>query len=136
MCKITLLKNSLQDWITWGSDFLLKYWITRHIFMSSPRKVLLSQTFNSLLQVKQCTGIRIKAGLNHGDTILLNTLLLQMRKTANKMRLFSQGYISSISMIAHRPYGRFLLESLSEITVLEVGVSYMKQLLVKNFFLL
>lgn len=56
------------------------------------------------------------------DIILSNTLLLQMRKTASKMRLFSQGYISSISIIVHRPYGRFLLESLSEMTVVEAGV--------------
>lgn len=67
VCKITILKNFLQDWTTWGSDFLSKYWITRHIFMSSSRKVLLL-TFNSLLRVKQYTGIRIKAGMNHGET--------------------------------------------------------------------
>lgn len=122
VCKITILKNFLQDWTTWGSDFLSKYWITRHIFMSSSRKVLLL-TFNSLLRVKQYTGIRIKAGMNHGETQSCQTpSYYRWERWPITMRLFSQGYISSISIIAHRPYGRFLLESLSEMTVVQAGV--------------
>lgn len=125
VCKITILKNFLQDWTTWGSDFLSKYWITRHIFMSSSRKVLLL-TFNSLLRYSNQNTLHWNQNKSWNepwrDTILSNTLLLQMRKMANTMRLFSQGYISSISIIAHRPYGRFLLESLSEMTVVQAGV--------------